>query len=140
MVYPEYQEALQLYRQSQQKYSRLVDRKEELIYQVMPSGIRYDKDKVQTSTTDWISAVLAKLVDVNTELEAAKEVMTDRRYLLEIKKKDLEESTLVEDQIYVMYYLRGMKVHRIARKIGYSKSQIFRILEKMRHFATLCDS
>ena len=136
LVYPEYQEIMISYRRTQKKYLSLVERKEELLAMAGPSAIRYDKEKVQTSVRDTISITLAKLTDISAELDAVKEVLRDKEYLLKQKRQELRASRFVEDQIFCMYFVDGIGVRRIAMRVGYSRSQVFRILKKMRLNAT----
>ena len=44
----------------------LKEQRDEIYYSLMPSGIRYDLDKVQTSPTDRMPAVAGDLAEVQT--------------------------------------------------------------------------
>ena len=103
----------------------------------LPRAIRYDADRVQTSVMDVMSDKLAQIADLSEMIAAAKEIMEYRHEILKMKQQELRASRIVEDRIYVYYFLDGMGVRRIAGRVGYSRSQVFRILKKMRQNATV---
>ena len=57
--------------------------------------------------------------------------MEDREHLLKIKLEELRASNNVEDKIYLLRFIDRVRVFRIAKMIGYSESQVYRILEKI---------
>ena len=56
-------------RHEQTEVARLESKLEYLKKSTLPGGIRYDKDKVQTSPDDRISDIMAEIGDIEMELE-----------------------------------------------------------------------
>lgn len=50
---------------------------------------------------------------------------------------ELRQSRIVNDQIYIRRYIEGKGVKRIAREMHYSRSQVYRAIQKMRQNATI---
>lgn len=50
---------------------------------------------------------------------------------------ELRQSRTVNDQIYLRRYIEGKGVKRIARELHYSRSQVYRTIQKMRQNATI---
>lgn len=136
-MWEQYQSAWLEYRRSDARLKALADQREELEVSLGPSAIRYDKDIVQTSREDHTTAVLAKLADLDILIAQANETVRIREGILRRQRLILESSAEIHDRIYVLYFLKHHGVRRIARQIGYSRSQVFRIIQKMRLNATL---
>lgn len=136
MMWREYLEAKDDFVRAQRRYISLVTKKEELYSMTLPRAIRYDADRVQTSVTDVMTDKLAQIADLGILITAAKEILTEREEILRMKRQELRQSRAVEDRIFTCYFLDGMGVRRIAGRVGYSRSQVFRILKKMRLYAT----
>ena len=131
MVWMDYQRLQAEYERTQWRLASLLDKREELETALGPSAIRYDRDKVQTSPSDHVTDILAKVADVDRLIDVANKSVEERQYLLSLKRKELMQSRHIEDKIYVCYYIHRMSVGRIAYCIGYSKRQVYRIIRKM---------
>lgn len=136
MIWEDYSTVQSEYRRAENRLRRLADQREELEVSLGPSAIRYDKDIVQTSREDHTTAVLAKIADFDILIAQADKTVQLRREILTRQREILESSADIHDRIYVLYFIRHHGVRRIARQIGYSRSQVFRILQKMRLYAT----
>lgn len=136
MIWEDYSTVQSEYRRAENRLRRLADQREELEVSLGPSAIRYDKDIVQTSREDHTTAVLAKIADLDILIAQADKTVQLRREILSRQREILEASADIHDRIYVLYFIRHHGVRRIARQIGYSRSQVFRILQKMRLYAT----
>ena len=137
MIWPEYQSAFNEFRASQKRLRRLADQREELETTLGPSAIRYDKDIVQTSREDHTTAVLAKIADIDILIAQTSETVRIREAVLSQELKLLESSADIHDRIYLLYFVKHHGVRRISRSVGYSRSQVFRIIQKMRLNATI---
>ena len=135
-MWQEYQSAWTEYRRAESRLRCLADQREELEVSLGPSAIRYDKDIVQTSREDHTTAVLAKIADLNILIREAESTVRIRRDIMLRKREGLRESPDIRDRIYCLYFINHVGVRRIARTIGYSRSQVFRIIQKMRLNAT----
>ena len=97
---------------------------------LLPSGIRYDRDKVQTSPDDTMSKVLAKAVDMQRELENSIAVLQGRRIETEKLIQSLGNSN--EREVLRYYYLdteRGKPLTwaQVACKMSFDERWVRRI-------------
>lgn len=125
-------------------YNSIITEKEQLFMITQPSAIEYDKDKVQTTPKNpletYIEQKEAKRID--QRLEEAKTLLYDRDYLLKAKKRELVASKVLDDLIFRYKNIDGIKVSHIAEMLGFSTSQVYRILhqiDKKIKLATKCD-
>lgn len=75
---------------------------------------------------------------IDERLAEAKKILEERFYLLKIKENELRKSKNLFDLIYIYKFVDGLRIDVIAKKLNYSKSQIYRKIEKiekMRHNA-----
>lgn len=112
---------------------------EELESCLLPQGIRYDKDKVQTSPEDTLSKVAAKIL----ELEKLRTQLTRERALLLLEIQDALDQLESEQERIVLeaYYLSRMTMRDIAEMINYSIRSVYtfrkRGLEKLANIAKI---
>lgn len=134
-------------RDEQKEIEELTDRIYEMRMSLIPSGIRYDTDKVQTSPEDKLSECEAKIADYSTLLGQKKEALIQRRHRAQEMIDLLEDSR--ERQVLDIYFLsvKRPNMREVAVIINYSVQQTFRIystaisrLEKMRvNESGICD-
>lgn len=110
---------------------------EELESCLLPQGIRYDRDKVQTSPEDQLSKVAARIL----ELEKVRDQMIHERALLILEVQDNIDTLDSEPERLVLeaYFLSRMSMVSIAEMMHYSLRQTFNIrtkaLQKIARFA-----
>ena len=97
---------------------------------LLPSGICYDKDKVQTSPQDTMSKVLAKAIDMQNELEQCIANLEERRINAEKEIQRLENSE--EREVMRYYYMdvvngKPLTWEQVAEKMNYHKRNVLRI-------------
>jgi hypothetical protein len=112
--------------------ARLNSKLEYLKKSTLPGGIRYDKDRVQTSPSDKISDIMVDIGDIEIELEAdIKNLASDI-----VKARSLIRglSSPLERCVLTMYYLPDMEQCEelptwsdVAIALHYSKSRILHI-------------
>lgn len=134
-------------RDEQKEIEELTDRIYEMRMFLLPSGIRYDTDKVQTSPDDKLSEYEAKIADYSMLLGQKKEALIQRRQQAQGMIDLLEDSR--ERQVLDIYFLsvKRPNMREVAAIINYSVQQTFRIystalsnLEKMRvNESGICD-
>lgn len=126
-------------RQIELKIRRLTLQIEELESCLLPQGIRYDRDKVQTSPED----VLPKIAGKIQELEKQRTQLARERALLLLEIQDALDQLESEPERIVLeaYYLSRMSMREISDMIGYSIRQAYRLrtagLQKLAHIANL---
>ena len=114
-------------RNTQKEINELKQRIDEEYYSLLPSGIRYDLDKVQTSPEDRLPEVMGR-IDEHTR------VMCDRLERLLVRKQWAEHLiNKLEDtrqrQVLDLYFLsvERMTMEQVAKKMGYSVQQVYRL-------------
>jgi hypothetical protein len=135
VIYHEYADLRKKYIDTQRKYEEVLTEKENLFAKTLPSAIKYDSEKVKSSSfkntfDDYLIKKEEKRID--ERLEEAKTILDGRRELLVAKKEELQQSSKIEDTIYLLRYVNNEKIKAIAVKIGYSESQIHRVLKIIR--------
>lgn len=116
-----------------------IARKEKVIAEIksclLPGAIRYDKDRVQTSPSDQMSEVMARV----DEMERQVEVLKAERSSLIIKVSDTLEklSDDTEKTVLSEWYINRTRPEEISRIIGYSSRHMYRY--KKEGIQHLCD-
>ena len=100
---------------------------------LLPSGIRYDRDKVQTSPSDTMSAVLSKAADMQNELESSIAKLQDRRIEAEKLIRTLENSD--EREVLRYYYLdtfngRPLTWEQVSNRMNFNLRWVHRIHDR----------
>lgn len=134
MIYPEYEAYKERFLESQRIFSDALLEKEKLFTMTQPNAIRYDQDKVQVSP---VGSVLESYIialeksGIDEKLKTVRQLFEDRERLLLLKEKELRQSQDRFDRIYVMRFLEGYKIGKIAKVMNYSRSQVYRIIQEM---------
>ena len=134
MIYFEYEYLLRKYREAQGRYDEILAEKEEIFERTQPKAIRYDRDKVTggvppDKNADYMIQSERKRID--ERLQEVKNLLAERKYLLELKERDLRESKDIYDKVYTMRYLDHIRIYKIAGACHYSEAQIYRILHEI---------
>ena len=134
MLYIEYYNYWQSYKATQERYNEILMEKEELFQQTQAKAITYDRDKVQGGAINNTLETYIEKKDerkIDERLEEAKSILDDRERLLKIKETELRASNHLHDKVYCMRYIDFISPYKIAKMLNYSKSEIYRILEKI---------
>ena len=134
MVYVEYEKVKVKYNGLQWRFSQILLEKEQLFTKTQPNSIRYDKDQVQTSVNgnmldNYVVSLEEKKIDV--KINRLKRQLKDWQILLDLKESELRKSKAMADIIYVLKFMDGEEVGKIAEQTNYSKSQIYRIIKQI---------
>ena len=134
MIYPIYERYLESYIKTQKQFNEILNEKEELFERTQPHSMSFDQESVsggggRNAFDEYLCAKERKHID--ERLAEIKMILDDRKELLKKKEQELRNSKHLFDRIYRMRYLDHYKMDRIASIIGYSKSQICRILQKI---------
>ena len=134
-IYISYEEYKIKYLNAQKEYNKVLEEKESLFAKTQPSAIAFDKEKVSggriNNTFDGYLIEKEKK-QIDQRLEEIKSIVEDRKNLLSIKEKELRWSTNVTDKIYIYRFINKEKIYKIARLVGYSEPQVYRILKIIR--------
>lgn len=121
------------YRYCLDKEARINQQIEELETRLMPSAIRYDKDKIQTSPIDPMIKIATEIADLQKELE---EAMVQCRASCATATKlinSLDDGTYDGGKmadILTMRWIKGKSWNQIAYDMHYSKQRCFQINSK----------
>lgn len=129
--YLEYEQIKAKYTDLQERFAKVLLEKERLFMQTLPSAIRYDKDKVQSTADgspleDFVVSIDTKELDI--KIKRLRHHLNDWGVLLAVKETALRKSTTLTDRIYVMRYLDGCGVNKMCKLLHYEKSRIYELL------------
>lgn len=131
MLYLDYEKLKNMYIETQKRYMSVLDEQEKLFSKTQPIGIRFDKESVTGSGKgytfdDYLIEKEQKQIDA--KIKEIKQMVEERVHLLKLKETELRASKQAYDRIYVLKYLDGLRVYKIAPMMHYSESQVYRIL------------
>lgn len=95
---------------------------------LMPGGVAYDRDKVQTSPKDRMADVTAEIVALEDEiarLKLHKAIMIIEIYNVIEQLPDESERTILN-----CYFIGGESITQVAGKVNYSRSGAYYILNR----------
>lgn len=106
---------------------QLQDTIEELRYSLLPSGIRYDKIKVQTSADDTILKVYAQVDELEHKIKDHLQKLVERMNVVYDYIGRLEKSE--HRQVLTLYYLNANRPTWpvVADKMSYSEQRIYQL-------------
>ena len=100
------------------KIERLQSKKQQLEWSLLPAGIRYDKDRVQTTPEDSMLAICTDIAEVDAEItmlmvKRAEQVKTV--YDTIERMQDMDEQTVI-----IQRYIMRTPIKDIAKTVCYS--------------------
>lgn len=100
-------------------------RRQELRSCLLPAGITYDKDRVQTSPEDSMARVMAEVDEIDSQIDAlqrarALEILRISRVIDQMD--DPREATVLD-----AYYLGRKSMQEIAEHLHYSERHVYRL-------------
>lgn len=134
MLYLEYEEQKQRYNATYAEFEAILSEKETLFAQTQLQAVDYGKDRVSGSSgvNAFERYIIAKeKARIDERLAEARSLLNDRREILDAKEKELRKSPWVTDRVYLYKKIERRRVFWIAKRMNYSKSQIYRILKKI---------
>ena len=137
MLFIDYIKAQNDYLAAWDTYAEVLKEKEALFDRTQPKGIDYQKDKVQGggNTNAFDEYIFAKeRAGIDERLEEAKKIADARWVLMDACSKSMRCSIDIEDKVFYLRHIQGMKLKDIAKALNYSESHIFRVassVEKM---------
>ena len=119
MTAKEYLSRLQRIENKIEYYSRESER---IRMMLLPKGITYDKDKVQTSVSDKVTEDIAKLIDIDNKYMKLIGIYFEMRGLIVTQIYGLTEQNYVD--VLIKRYLEKKPLVIIAEEMGYSPDWI----------------
>lgn len=114
-------------RRTKYKMEQIKARSVAIRYTLLPSGIRYDTDRVQSSPSDLMPEKMALIDQLDRELKELDGVYD--RQIDNIRKACDEMGKEPEKTIIIMQYIGGRSMIEIADVLNYSVSYAYRIRE-----------
>ena len=133
-IYIEYEILRDKYHEAQDNYDKILERKQELFNMTQPASIATDKEKTTGGERKNVfdTYLIRKEKErIDERLKEARDILSDRRRLLDEKQSELSISKGLYDRIYYSRYIERMKVDSVAESVGYSRQQVYRILRKI---------
>lgn len=120
-------EYLQRIRSERLEIVQLQETVDELIYSLLPSGIRYDTLKVQTSPDDPMVRVMAEVDEYERKIRQHLSKLVDRQNVAFANVGALEKSD--HRLVLTLYYLTGERLtwHQVADKMNLSEQRIYQL-------------
>lgn len=108
----------------------LKERVNALAASLLPAGIRYDRDKVQTTPSDQISKKMAALADYERDLEERQITLMDHHRQAQELIDTLDDTR--ERQVLELYFLSvpPLTMSMTAECIGYSRDYVYKLFAK----------
>lgn len=110
------------------EWLRLKAKHDELESCLLPAGIRYDKDRVQTSPDDAMSRVIAEVNELEQTMEKIQLAKSKR-----IEEIDSEINSLTSDEertALIMRFINRIPVSDIAEAMGYAEPTIYKFMNQ----------
>lgn len=92
---------------------------------MMPGGIRYDKDKVQTSPADMMPEKMGELAELEEKIQRLEAL--HRRQIEDIETACNKLSDELQRTVIMMFYVGGNPIWKIAEELSFAPSSIYRI-------------
>ena len=113
-------------RAKQNELHTLIDTRDTLRLMLLPSGIRYDLDKVQTSPEDRMPGVASDLVEIENNIDRcvarlSKDIRLAQEVIEQCPSPECRELLMLR---YVSGDRRRSEWNEIAKKMGYSASHV----------------
>ena len=128
--YLDYEYTKAKYVELQERFAKVLLEKERLFTRTLPSAIRYDKDKVQTSPDDQMSKIVAEINALETEMAEVQLLKTQQIEKIELAVNSLESDE--ERTALTMRYINRRPIAEIADDMGYSEPTIYRFMRQGR--------
>lgn len=110
------------------RWLRLKAKHDELESCLLPAGIRYDKDKIQTSPEDTISKIVAEINELEHKMNAVQVAKCER-----IEEIDKALHALPSDEArtaLTMRFINRIPVTEIASQMGYAEPTIYKFMNQ----------
>ncbi len=133
-MYMEYAECRKKYREALSLYEDILQEKEKLFARTQPKSVKYDQERVSGGTPSSVFdeyVVMLEKSRINERLAEAKDVLEERKNLMDHQEWMLRRSSDIVDRIFCMRILDRWRIRRISKATNYSEPQIYRILREI---------
>lgn len=135
-MYLEYHELLKKYKDAARRYNEALEERSKLILDVLPKASQFKEVIVNGSST----SPDFKLIAYTNEIDEVDKLINQSRNTrdmlnYELKKLEIKMRSTgdVYDKIYCYRWIDKKSVYKFYRLIGYSKSQIYNLINEIKH-------
>lgn len=135
MLYIEYIESKNNFDRANKNYTDLIDIKEKLFIQTLPSAVEYKEDKIESSnkSNPFENYVIKKEeIDLDKKIEEAISILANREKIYRIKKEELINSKDWNDIIFTYYYIKKFSIRKTTKYVPFSKTEVSRKIQKIK--------
>lgn len=135
MVYIEYNKCKKNYNKTYNNLNNYIDKKTMLFIKTLPSAVKVKGETITGGIHENPFELYVQKkdeLDLDRKILEAQSILNESKRLLDIKELELRQSKDWYDIIYCYYFLDGLTIRAIARKIPYSISQTGKIIKKIK--------
>lgn len=110
------------------QWLRLKAKHDELETCLLPSGIRYDRDKIQTTPDDQMSKLVSEIMELEKEMARVQVCKSNQITKIEEAVNSLE--SVEQRTALTMRYINRIPVTRIADEMGYAEPTIYKFMNQ----------
>jgi DNA-directed RNA polymerase specialized sigma24 family protein len=110
------------------QWLRLKAKHDELETCLLPSGIRYDRDKIQTTPDDQMSKLVSEIVELEKEMARVQVCKSNQITKIEEAVNSLE--SVEQRTALTMRYINRIPVTKIADEMGYAEPTIYKFMNQ----------
>lgn len=134
MIYEEYEQIWSKIRKIEKELFELINKRDELFSMTQPKSSQFDKEVVDgKNPKNAMEEYVIQKEYLNEKINQLNQTLDDRYQILRRKREELRQSKHPYDKIYVYYHIEKLNIYKIMNLTNYSRSQIYKILDKFKH-------
>ncbi len=120
------------YKEAKKEFDKALEKKSQLLYSVVPKSANFENELVKGSSSNKFLNYTIKMEEIDKEINVRRNLRDVLEYRLKLKEIELNNSSNILDKIYLLKYVKNMKVRYIAIKTNYSKRRIYDFINDIR--------
>ena len=120
------------YKEAKKEFEKALAKKSQLLYSVVPKSTDFENELVKGSSSNKFLNYTIKMEEIDKEINVRRNLRDVLEYRLKLKEIELNNSSNILDKIYLLKYVKNMKVRYIAIKTNYSKRRIYDFINDIR--------
>ena len=120
------------YKEAKKEFEKALAKKSQLLYSVVPKSANFENELVKGSSSNKFLNYTIKMEEIDKEINVRRNLRDVLEYRLKLKEIELNNSSNILDKIYLLKYVKNIKVRYIAIKTNYSKRRIYDFINDIR--------
>ena len=120
------------YKEAKKEFEKALAKKSQLLYSVVPKSANFENELVKGSSSNKFLNYTIKMEEIDKEINVRRNLRDVLEYRLKLKEIELNNSSNILDKVYLLKYVKNMKVRYIAIKTNYSKRRIYDFINDIR--------